>query len=378
MARQIAANVKAWLAEQLPAEVRRAIERIASAEDVSKVAIMPDVHLARDVCIGTVLATKRLIYPAAVGGDIGCGIAAAAFDLPADVLRDVHRAAQLLARLRQIVPAIRHATRTTRPLPAGLSDAPLSDARLDAILRRDGTIQFGTLGRGNHFLEFQADEEDRLWVMIHSGSRAIGQAIRDLHVSHAIGASRGMAFLEATSPQGVSYLADAQWARRYSRASRRAMLEASATAIAVLFNGTIDEPSYFDCDHNHVRLESHGGKSFWVHRKGANSAALGEKGIIPGSMGTESYHVEGRGNADSLCSSSHGAGRAMSREAARRRIRGDELREQMGQTCFDSDAATELAEEAPGAYKDIRAVFRAQVELVKRVRRLLPLLVYKG
>ena len=378
MARQIAANVKSWLSEQLPADVRRAIERIASADDVSKVAIMPDVHLARDVCIGTVLATNQLIYPAAVGGDIGCGLAAAAFDLPADALRDARRATELLARLRQLVPPIRQATRTTRTLPAQLATFGLSDARLDAVLRRDGAIQFGTLGRGNHFLEFQADEEDRLWVMIHSGSRAIGPAIRDLHVSCATSSSRGMAFVEAASPEGRSYLADAEWARLYARANRRAMMEASATAVGELFDGQLEEASYFDCDHNHVRLESHGDKSFWVHRKGANSAAVGEKGIIPGSMGTESYHVEGRGNADSLCSSSHGAGRAMSREAARRRISGNDVRDQMGRTFFDSSAATELAEEAPEAYKDIRAVFRAQADLVKRVRRLLPVLAYKG
>jgi tRNA-splicing ligase RtcB len=339
---------------------------------------MPDIHLARDVCIGTVLATTRLIYPAAVGGDIGCGIAAAAFDLPADALRDPGRATELLERLRQLVPSIRHETRTTRPLPAALAGSALSDRRLDAILRRDGAIQFGTLGRGNHFLEFQADEEDRLWIMIHSGSRAIGQAIRDLHVAGATSASRGMASLEAASLQGRSYLSDAEWARRYACANRRAMVEASASAISKLFHGKIDDASYFDCDHNHVRLETHGGRSLWVHRKGANSAAMGERGIIPGSMGTESYHVEGRGNAESFCSSSHGAGRAMSREAARRRISENDVRRQMGQTFFESSAAAELREEAPGAYKDIRPVFRAQADLVKRVRRLRPLLVYKG
>lgn len=378
MPKPIAPNVKTWLVEPLSREIRRAIERFASAEDVRQVAIMPDVHLAGDVCIGSVVATMRLIYPAAVGGDIGCGIAAAAFDLPADGLRDASRANALFDQLRQLVPPIRRSRNVLQQMSSELRNAPLSDKRLESIRRRDGIVQFGTLGRGNHFLEFQADDEGRLWLMVHSGSRAMGQAIRDFHVERAAGVSRGMKFVECDSPQGAAYLSDADWARRYARGNRRAMVELAGSAIRQLFNASLDGASYFDCDHNHVQWETHGGQSIWVHRKGANSAAAGEPGIIPGSMGTESFHVEGRGSPDSLCSSSHGAGRAMSRDEARRRISESELRSQLGDTFFVDADISHLREEAPSAYKDIREVLRAQKDLVKRVRRLRPVLSYKG
>jgi tRNA-splicing ligase RtcB len=378
MPNPVAPNVKAWLVEPLSPELRRSIRRIASAEDVRQMAIMPDVHLAGDVCIGSVIATTRLIYPAAVGGDIGCGIAAAAFDLPAEALRDASRANALFEQLRELVPPIRRTRDALQQMSSELCSAALSDERLDSIRRRDGILQFGTLGRGNHFLEFQTDDEGRLWLMVHSGSRAMGQAIRDFHVERAAGVSRGMRFIECDSPQGVAYLSDADWARRYACGNRRAMVELAATAIRRLFNGALDEAIYFDCDHNHVQRETHGGQLVWIHRKGANSAAVGEPGIIPGSMGTESFHVAGRGNPHSLCSSSHGAGRAMSRGEARRTISESELRSQLGETFFLDSDLSGLREEAPSAYKDVREVLRAQKDLVKRVRRLVPVLSYKG
>jgi tRNA-splicing ligase RtcB len=378
MSKKITLNVTAWLSEPMPPEVQRAIERIAKAEDVVRVAVMPDVHLAHDVCIGTVLATTRLIYPAAVGGDIGCGIAALAFDVPANALRNLNRAQKMFDLLHEAVPLIRHRRQGQQALAAEFESLPLSDERLNSIHRRDGVVQFGTLGRGNHFLEFQADEEDRLWLMVHSGSRAMGQAIRDLHVSRAVGRSAGVPFIDSATSDGAAYLADAAWARRYAKANRRAMIEAGARVVRGLVGAGLDEASYFDCDHNHVLRETHFGRELWVHRKGAISAELGAPGIIPGSMGTESFHVEGRGNAESLCSSSHGAGRAMSRDEARRRVTVNALERQMNGVVFDPRAALALREEAPAAYKDIRKVFRAQTELTRIVRRLRPVLCYKG
>lgn len=378
MARPIAPNVKTWLVEPLSTDVRRAVERIAWAEDVWKMAIMPDVHLAGDVCIGSVIATTRLIYPAAVGGDIGCGIAAAAFDVPADAPLSERRGIKLLERLREIIPPIRRARGAQQTMPSALCSAPLSDERLESIRRRDGLVQFGTLGRGNHFLELQADDEGRLWIMVHSGSRAMGQAIRDFHDERADGASRGMAFVEGDGSRGRAYRSDADWARAYARANRRAMIESAAAVVLQLLGGAIDETTYFDCDHNHLRRETHEGRLVWVHRKGANSAAEGERGMIPGSMATESFHVEGRGCLDSLCSSSHGAGRQLSREEARRKISDSELQKQLSGTVFDQTNAANLREEAPSAYKDVREVLRAQKQLVKQVRRLRPILSYKG
>lgn len=378
MPKPIAPNVRTWLTEPVGPEVRRAVERIATADDVQQVAIMPDVHLAGDVCIGSVIATTRLIYPAAVGGDIGCGIAAAAFDLPADALRSESRAKALFNRLRELVPPIRRNRDALSQMNSDLCSAPLTDERLESIRRKEGLLQFGTLGRGNHFLEFQSDDDGRLWLMVHSGSRAMGQAIRDFHIERATESSRGMKFLDSESPQGAAYHSDAAWARRYASGNRRAMVELAAAAIRDLANGSLDESTYFDCDHNHVERESHGGEPVWVHRKGANSAAAGERGIIPGSMGTQSFHVLGRGNPDSLWSSSHGAGRAMSREEARRKISPSDLRAQLGETIFIEEDVPALCEEAPEAYKDISDVMRAQKDLIKRVRRLIPVLSYKG
>lgn len=375
MSRPIADNVKTWLIEPLSSDVRRAIERLSRAKDVQRVVVLPDVHLAREVCIGTVVATSRLIYPAAVGGDIGCGVAAIAFDAAADALRNEPNACRMLERLREVVPIIRHKNRV---LPRELAAASVSDPRLETTRRRDGAVQFGTMGRGNHFLEFQSDDEGRLWLMIHSGSRAVGQAIRDFHIARAIGSGGGLASLPADSAHGAAYLNDAQRAREYARANRRAMIDAAADAVRELLAAAPIESTYFDCDHNHVARETHAGEELWVHRKGAMRAAADEPGIIPGSMGTESFHVQGRGGEASLCSSSHGAGRAMARDEARRRIRPGDLERQMGEVWFDASIAAGLREEAPTAYKDIGRVLRAQSDLTRVVRRLRPVLVYKG
>lgn len=378
--------VRRWLAEPVPPGVAAALDRLARAADVRRIAVMPDVHLAADVCVGTVLATSRLIYPSAVGGDIGCGLLAVAFDCEAAALADEPIAGRLFQRLYDRVPANRH--RRPPDLPVGLKDRALSDPRLEAVARRDGRAQLGTLGRGNHFLEFQAAEDGRLWVAVHSGSRAVGQAVRDLHVGRAAetggrvgeGAGRragGLVSLDADSPAGRAYLADAEWARAYAGANRRAMVAAAAEAVREVVGGRADEASVIACDHNHVRRETHFGKPFWVHRKGAMPAAAGEPGVMPGSMGTATFHVESRGEPESLCSSAHGAGRAMSREKARSAVSERDLRRQMAGVWFDPRAAPRLRDEAPAAYKDVAAVLRTQRDLVRVVRRLRPVLVYK-
>ena len=364
----MSAAVTRWLAEPLPAEVAAALERLARADDVVRVAVMPDVHLAAEVCVGTVLATRRLVYPAAVGGDIGCGVAALGFEAALGRL-SVREAARVLEGLARAVPPRRQ--RAAAPLPHGLEAAPLSHPRLQAARRRDGRREFATLGSGNHFVELQSDDEERLWLMLHSGSRALGPAIRDHHVAGA----HGLVALDGAAAD--AYLADAAWAVRYAAASRRVMLERAAGVVSELLGVQPDAATVVDCDHNHVRLEQHG-EPLLVHRKGAARAGPGEPGLIPGSMGSWSYHVEGRGVAAALGSSSHGAGRALSRGEARRVIGPAELRRQMRGVFFDPRLEQALCDEAPGAYKDITAVMRAQRELVRIVRRLRPLLSYKG
>jgi tRNA-splicing ligase RtcB len=374
-------RIERWLAEPLPKDVALSIDRLAAEEDVRHIAIMPDVHLSGDVCVGLAVATRRRIYPAAVGGDIGCGMAAIATDGTGDLLASERNARALLDALARFVPAMRHSRATMAVgLPDELYRQPLSHPRLENAASRDGLVQFGTLGRGNHFLEFQADDDDRLWIMLHSGSRAMGQAITAHHVAIAeqISKQRRLPWLDAQTYEGRAYLADVAWAMRYADESRLAMLRATEAIVGELFGVGLDWPTLIHANHNHVRQESHFGESLFVHRKGTLPAAENQPGVIPGSMGTPSYHVTGRGCAESLCSSSHGAGRAMSRTEAAQRVSPRELARQMRGVWFDERLARRLCDEAPVAYKDVQAVMRAQRELTRIERRLRPLLSYKG
>jgi len=378
--RENAVSIERWLAEPLPKDVALSIERLAGAADVAHVAVMPDVHLSGDVCVGLAVATRRLIYPAAVGGDIGCGMAAIAVDAGADLLCDQHAAERLLAGLARAVPAMRHSRSTMPDFPESLHAEPLSHPRLQKLLGRDGRVQFGTLGRGNHFLEFQADEEERLWIMLHSGSRAMGQAITAHHVAIAeqLSGRRRLPWLDSAAEEGQAYLADVAWAIRYANESRLAMLLATEQVLSDLFRLPLQWETLIHANHNHIRLETHFGQPLLVHRKGALPAGEGEPGIIPGSMGSASFHVTGRGCETALASSSHGAGRAMSRGEAAQRISPRQLAREMRGVWFDDRHARQLCDEAPSAYKDVHAVMRAQRELTRINRKLRPLLSYKG
>lgn len=379
MSENLPAPVRAWLTEPMPKDVGKAIERLSRADDVQRIAVMPDVHLSHRVCVGVAVATKSMIYPDAVGKDIGCGMAAIAFESEIGLLRDARRAAEMFKLLRKAVPVHRQANREfALERAAELDPAQLTAEPLAKIATRDGAVQLGTLGRGNHFLEFQEDDEGRLWLMVHSGSRAMGQAISEWHLGLARQGALGLRYLDAATDAGQQYFRDMEWARRYARSSRQIMIQSASEVARKALGAQAIPDSYFDADHNHVCLETHQGQALWVHRKGAASARANELGIIPGSMGTESYHVEGRGAEETLCSSSHGAGRAMSRHEARQRITFGQFRNQTQDVWIDPRAAPALKEEAPAAYKDIRAVMRAQRDLTRIVRVLRPLLSYKG
>ncbi len=374
-----------WLAGPLPAEVEASLDRLAGADDVVHVAVMPDVHLGNEVCVGTVVATTRLIYPGAIGGDIGCGMAAIRLrastgdsrnDRPTAIVQG--QAAAVLRGLYRVVPAVKHAG-PARPerLPAALRDRPLSAPALEACKRRDGVVQLGSLGSGNHFVELQVDDAGDRWLMLHSGSRGLGQAVLRHHLAATVSA-RGRPALVADSAAGQAYLADLAWTLAYAEANRAEILARAAEVVADALGLEPEPASIVTCHHNHIRHEVHGGRALWVHRKGAISAQVGEPGIIPGSMGTASYHVVGRGHPDALCSSSHGAGRALARSEARRRITARALEAEMAGVWFDVRHADALRDEAPSAYKDLGAVMRAQRELTRIVRRVRPVLAYKG
>ncbi len=279
--------------------VLAATERLARADGVLQVAVMPDAHVAPNVCVGTAVATSGTLYPNAVGGDIGCGMAAIAFFADASVLDDARSAAAVLGGLNKSIPFIRHRAAASQ-LPPRLRDWELSTPRLEALKRTEGESQLGTLGSGNHFVELQEAEDGRLWLMLHSGSRGMGQAIRDHHLEHARPGSQGPPLLDADSAHGRDYLNDAAWAVAYAEASRSAMVQEVVALLSRLFSIEADVESNVTCHHNHVREERHGDSVLFVHRKGAISADEGELGLVPGSMGTGSVHVVGRGCAESL------------------------------------------------------------------------------
>ena len=375
------APVQGWLTGPLPADVRRSIERLARSAEVRQLAVMPDVHLSGEVCVGVALATAGLVYPAAVGGDIGCGMTAVRLDQPAAVLSSDPRIAPcLLDRLARAVPTLKAAPGNVPDrLDGPIAVENLSDAKLARVAAREGRWQLGSLGRGNHFLELQADEEGALWLMIHSGSRGMGQAITAFHLARATARDDGgLLTLDAESDAGRAYLADVAWARGWARANRARMTEATAGVCAAVLGASIDEATRLDCDHNHVALETHGGADVLIHRKGALPADDGLPGLIPGSMGSASFHTIGRGNDSALRSSSHGAGRVLGRGEAGSRIDARRLLREMHGVSFDTRRVNRLVDEAPSAYRDIRAVMRAQRELTAVCRELRPLLSHKG
>jgi len=339
------ASLHLWTAEPLSDDVRQSIEQLRHSEDVHHLAVMPDVHLGKEVCVGVALATAELIYPAAVGSDIGCGMAAVAVDAAIDLLNNEKDAARLLSALYQQVPSNKYPT--PRELPACLIEQPLSDPGLNRLAQRNGRVQLGTLGRGNHFLEFQAGENNQLWVMVHSGSRAMGQAITEFHLRFSKRQSK-LACLDAGTDAGQAYLADVSWARNYAAENRLEMLRSVESILRTEFSVGINWSTLIHSDHDHVQRETHFGTDYWVHREGAQPAGVGEPGIIPGSMGTASVHVTGRGCEESLCSCSHGAGRRLSREAARRSVGVRQFERQLQGVWYDHRRSHQLREGLQG------------------------------
>ena len=361
--------------ERWPSEVEQTIQTTRRLADAQHVAVMPDVHLAHGFCIGTVLATRHLVYPSAVGNDIGCGMLALPFESDASAITEAG-AHQLLRVLPRLVPA----SRQQQALITFNTDRPrLSHPWLDRVLCRDGAIQLGTLGSGNHFVELQRDTADgRLWLMVHSGSRGLGQAVSTHHLRLATQRSHGRAYLDVNTPGGLDYLNDLRITRAYARLNRVMIARALAFALKQYVSIEPDWTGTIHTGHNHARHERVGQDMMIVHRKGAAPALAGQISLIPGSMGTPSYHVIGLGHGGSLSSSSHGAGRRMDRATARRRISAEAMTRSMSGVWFNRSAAHQMRDESPQAYKDIDAVIAQQRDQVRVLRKLFPILSYKG
>lgn len=344
-------------------EVRVFLERARALPDVARIAVMPDVHLAGEACVGTAIATRATLRPFLLGSDLGCGVAA----MRLGDARQLDGAEERVLRgLVARVPLLAH-PRDALPEPLALSKPELNRAA-----ERDGAREHGTIGRGNHFVELQEDEEGVLWAMVHSGSRAMGPLIQ---AAHCRGERPKDVVLDAESDAGRAYLADVAWALRFAETSRARMLDGIADVIGEALGHVAGER--LDCHHDAIARELHGGEWLWVHRKGAVPAPIGAPVLVPGSMGTASYHAVGRGNPEALASSAHGAGRALPRGEARRAISERRLIEELGDVVVDPRRLADLRDEAPSAYKDVAKVMRDQRALVKQVRVLRPRLVHK-
>lgn len=371
-------TIKIWSVGRLSDSLTRQLGKVASNHNVVRVAVMPDVHEGPVVPNGCVVATRNVIYPQAVGKDIGCGVSAIRFNVEADDL-SATTLRKILSGIRDVVPSLK----LPKQLVANeLGDQcpidGLSDERLMKIASRDGLYQIGTLGRGNHFVELQRDLDGRLWTMVHTGSRGMGEAITNFHLDRANDSSPGgLKFLDMSERAGQAYYEDMVWATKYASESRLRILNRVADLVELYTHAQVDESSYVDSPHNFARVEEHFGERLIVHRKSANSASDGELGIIPGSMGTESRIVSGRGSAGSLRSSSHGAGRAMSRGEALDSIRIRDLTRMMDGIVYQEGLADKLRDEAPAAYKNLNEVMRAQRDLVRGEVQLSTILNYK-
>jgi tRNA-splicing ligase RtcB len=356
------------------------------------IAVMPDVHQGFGSTVGSVIPTEGAIIPAAVGVDIGCGMMAARTDLRASELPE--SLANLRAAIERRVPLGPGGRRNVQgpALEAGITLLPKRSQQLTALLESmniwpdDMARQMGTLGSGNHFIELCLDQEDMVWVMLHSGSRGVGNRIGTHFISVAkremekYGVRlphQDLAFLPDGTWEQSNYIDAVSWAQDFASLNRQAMMSVVLGEMEHYMPRpfTITRQA-INCHHNYVEKENHFGRNVWLTRKGAIRARTGDLGIIPGSMGAKSYIVRGLGNPDSYHSCSHGAGRRMSRGEARKRFSVEDLAKQTsGVECRKDDS---VLDEAPGAYKDIDAVMAAQGDLVKVMFTLKQILNVKG
>ena len=385
------ASTLMWATEEsIEPAARQQLRNIAALPWVEGVRVMPDVHLGKGATVGSVIAMRQAVGPSAVGVDIGCGMHAVRTSLTVEDLPDSLRALRLAIEAAVPVGFAAHSGQ------AGVVGRhPELASRFDGLLGRFAALhedvqdrqgkavaQVGTLGGGNHFIEVTSDEDGRVWLMLHSGSRNIGNELAQRHIESAKGLEhnlglpdRDLAVFLADTPQIDAYLADLYWAQDYAMLNREVMMTTVREVLAGFFpQVSFDAP--VRCHHNYVSQETYDGVDLIVTRKGAIFAGAGTLGLIPGSMGTGSYVVRGLGNEASYCSASHGAGRTMSRNKAKRTFTTADLAAQTEGVECRKDAG--VIDEIPAAYKDLTAVIAAQHDLVEVVARLTTLLCVKG
>lgn len=380
--------VLSWANHPLESQEHKMAKNVASLPFVFKhVALMPDVHLGKGALVGSVIATKEAIIPAAVGVDIGCGMCAVKMPFVADQLEGK------LKKIRQDIEAA---------IPVGFSDNKEIEKSVTnwqrwknfkelhpgvKNLESKALKQMGTLGGGNHFIELCLDTENNVWLMLHSGSRHIGNKLAQCHINTAKELAKladaklpdlDLAYFVTGTPEFAAYWRDLQWAQNYARFNRDVMMARFKRIVEKhLAGGKPTKPLLnVNCHHNYAEKEVHFGEEVYVTRKGAVRAQEEDYGIIPGSMGAKSFIVKGKGNHESYCSCSHGAGRMMSRTQAKKRFSVDDLVKQTEGVECRKDGG--VIDEIPGAYKSIEEVMNQQTDLVEVVATLKQVVCVKG
>ena len=373
--------IKMWLEDIEDGALAQA-KNLANLPFIFKhIALMPDAHQGYGMPIGGVMATRGVIVPNAVGVDIGCGMCAVdlgELELPTETLK------KIMGEIRQKIPVgFKKHSKNQVTMPSGHQDLPIVHREFSNAQK-----SLGTLGGGNHFIEIQKDQDNHIWVMIHSGSRNLGKQVADHYNKIAIELNERyfsqvpkeyqLAFLPMDTQQGQDYLAEMQYCVDFALASRESMI----AEVVNIIGGMLETGwaySVINIAHNYAAMENHYGQNVMVHRKGATKAYEGQLGIIPGSQGSSSYIVKGKGNQESFKSCSHGAGRRMGRKQAQRELNlEDETRRLNDLGVIHSVRGVKDLDEAPGAYKSIETVMDNQTDLVSIEFELTPLAVIKG
>jgi len=384
--------IKTWLSELDEKTMGQVMNLSNLPFAFHHIAILPDAHLGYGMPIGGVMATHDVIIPHAVGSDIGCGVLAARLPIKNIPLAQLRNIRELIEQKIPMGVGISHKTRQV--MPSNVTTGIENNSGSIVYKEYDrAEQQMGTLGAGNHFIEFQKGSDGFIWIMIHSGSRGLGYKVADYYNKRAIEKNKEwfsgvdpkweLAFLPINSELGRMYYAEMLYCVEYAKQNRLAMyhaiLESCKTIIPEWHGENIFPDRSYDVAHNYAALEHHFGKDVWVHRKGATRARQGEIGLIPGSPGTKSYVVRGRGNLDSFMSCSHGAGRKMSRNLAKKELNLETEMEKLdSQGILHGMRSEKVLDEAPGAYKDIQVVMANQSDLVNIEVELTPIMVIKG
>jgi tRNA-splicing ligase RtcB (3'-phosphate/5'-hydroxy nucleic acid ligase) len=381
---RVAPNVLSW-ASELDELTRAQAETTARLPILAgHVALMPDAHLGKGATIGSVIPTETAVIPSAVGVDIGCGMAARRIDLTEDGLPDSLDG--WISTMEATVPAgLGH----WYGEPSDAARAWFASNPPPPMLKHPAraAAQLGTLGSGNHFIELATDEDGRIWILLHSGSRGGGNRLATMHTKTARKLHEGLgtrledpelAWLQEGTPEFDAYIRDLRWSQAFARENRRLMLASTHRALEAVLGREIATVDEVNCHHNFTEREEHGGREVWVTRKGAIRARVGDRGLIPGAMGGRSYVIHGLGNEASYTSCAHGAGRRMSRRQARKQLTLESFTEAMGLAAWQHTSAKELLDEHPSAYKPIDVVMRDQADLVEIEHELHGIANYKG